>query len=125
MDVLIKEMEMPKSCEECPLFFEYFSKLENKSVFHCRGRFEGESRFADDFDWHTRPSEGCPLVELPPHGEAKDTDIAIRYIKGEMEDDFNETTTLDEKSYKEGMKRAIELIGYAPTVLEANYGSDN
>lgn len=61
-------------------------------------------------------------IELPPHGEAKDTDIAIRYIKDEMEDDFNETTTFDEKSYKEGMKRAIELIGYAPTVLEASDG---
>ena len=54
-----------KSCEECPLFFEYYNTIEKKQVFHCRGRWEGESRFADDFDWHTKPTEeeGCPLVK--------------------------------------------------------------
>lgn len=79
MDILIKYMEMPKSCEECPLFFEYYNPIEKKNIFHCRARGEGDSRFADDFDWHTKPTEeeGCPLVPVPEHGDLIDRDKEI------------------------------------------------
>ena len=79
MDILIKYMEMPKSCEECPLFFEYYNPIEKKNIFHCRARGEGESRFADDFDWHTKPTEeeGCPLIPVPEHGDLIDRDDLV------------------------------------------------
>lgn len=102
MDILIENMKMPQG--DIPLVLIIAS--------------DGTVEEIDDSD-EINETE-AKAIEIPPHGEAKDTDIAIEYIKSEMEDDFNETTTLDEKSYKEGMKRAIELIGYAPIVLEAS-----
>lgn len=74
-DVLVKGMDMPKSCDECPLFFKYYSKLEDKIVFHCKGQLPGESRFVDDFDWHTKPTEGCPLVEVPEQGRLIEAEV--------------------------------------------------
>lgn len=100
-DILIKGLALPK-------------KGEVMKFYLCS---DGDVGYVNDGNPYKTTA-----IELPEHGEAKDTDIAIRYIKNEMGDDFNETTTLDEKSYKEGMKRSIELIGYAPTVLEANNG---
>ncbi|GEM_PF-6592673 len=103
-DILIKGMEMPQT----------------GNLVVCISS-DGTVTVPYNYTLHFEtPVPQTEAIELPEHGEAKDTDIAIRYIKSEMEDDFNETTTLDEKSYKEGMKRAIELIGYAPTVLEAS-----
>lgn len=102
-DILIKNLELPKEIKDS---YCLFVTPYNVAEFNDRGLDPDKPRH--------------DVIVLPDHGEAKDTDIAIRYIKDEMEDDFNKTTTLDEKSYKEGMKRAIELIGYAPTVLEAS-----
>ena len=107
MDILIRNIEMPK---DHGVFI----------VICSDGIIEQKVGISADGYPIYNIVKGAKATELPPHGEAKDTDIAIKYIKSEMEDDFNETTTLDEKSYKEGMKRAIELIGYAPTILEAS-----
>ena len=97
-EILIKDMEMPKSCGECPLVLEYFSKFENKNVVHCQARMEGESRFVDGFDFSTR-NEYCPLVEVKPHGRLIDADILrMKY------------------EYGDGRKK----VDYAPTVIEAS-----
>ena len=64
MDVLIKGMEMPGCCNECPLLLVYESRLENKIIHHCTGRVPEDSRFSDDADLSERPKEGCPLVEV-------------------------------------------------------------
>ena len=63
-DIVIRGMEMPKCCGECPLTFEYYSEKEGKNIVHCQARLEGETRFVDDFDFETKPEEGCPLVEV-------------------------------------------------------------
>ena len=62
MSVLIKGMEMPQNCEECPIV--------------CRIGVEG-------FGFHSdKRADDCPIVELPtPHGRLIDAD-ALSEIAG-------------------------------------------
>ena len=69
-DILIKNMEMPKGCYDCPLC-------------DSRSRFDGN-------EWHCwcvvlqkevsddgGKNEDCPLIEVPPHGRLVDIDRMI------------------------------------------------
>lgn len=74
MSVLIKGMEKPKNCWDCPMVSGYELADERKvqySTIRCRltnkRRPIGEP-IADD----------CPLVELPPHGRLIDADAAAK-----------------------------------------------
>ena len=63
MSVLIKDIEMPKNCYECPLNMGAYSPAEyEKRYCHITGRSMRLS------DYKRRPSD-CTLVELPEkHG---------------------------------------------------------
>ena len=54
MSILIKDMEMPKSCAEC--------------------RFCGEYCYAKG-DENKHSKLPCPLVSVPPHGRLIDADV--------------------------------------------------
>lgn len=97
-EILIKGMEMPKSCGEC--------RASGTDV--CR-KWMGKKNLKVR-------SEDCPLVELPPHGRLGDLDK----FKEEVKD-----CTL-QKQLKNGATHIIEvgkmfaeMINEAPTVLEA------
>lgn len=64
MSILIKDMGMPKSCEECRLYEDGYCFLLNNTV-------EDSSR---------RHSK-CPLVEIPPHGRLIDADELLEHMK--------------------------------------------
>ena len=64
MSVLIKGMEMPTSCRDCPCFCEEY--------FYCRAK-EG-----DDIGLENRPKD-CPLFTVPPHGRLIDADAEISF----------------------------------------------
>jgi len=58
MSILIKGMEMPKNCEECPLsLYQHSPCWKNGGVM----------------DWENRPN-WCPLISIPPHGRLIDRD---------------------------------------------------
>ena len=62
MDILIKNMEMPKSCEKCPLKCVVKSNpmiITNKGV----------SRLTKEKD--------CPLIPVPEHGDLIDRDDLV------------------------------------------------
>lgn len=92
MSILIKGMDMPISCEKCPLCYDYL---------HCS---------IDDslhmFLYNRHPN--CPLVEIPtPHGRLIDADALELEKEVELADDW---------------KTAHEIancVKYAPTILEA------
>lgn len=75
MSVLIKDMVMPKSCQEC-------------MAYVCYKQWSGD--IGDEFCGLTKnniPSEGvpnwCPLVELKPHGDLIDrNDLKKEYAMG-------------------------------------------
>lgn len=74
MGVYIKGMEMPKSCDVCPLIAE----ADDYHVCYINEQFipwewvdehSAEQR-------HPKPS-WCPLVEVPPHGRLIDADTEV------------------------------------------------
>lgn len=61
MDILIKNMEMPKSCEGCPLCF---LSSDGRNFFCTR---QIGKRF--DLSLSGQRQEGCPLIPVPEHGD--------------------------------------------------------
>ena len=72
MSVLIKRMEMPKSCNECFAAYGGF-------CFVALPESDGKCKQGG------RPSD-CPLIKVPPHGRLIDAD-ALHFVKGFVEDD--------------------------------------
>ena len=70
-DILIRGMEMPKTCSQCPLCYDYMMCSLRE------GRF---SHMGESFDCCEMRLADCPLVELPPHGDLIDMD-KIRYTE--------------------------------------------
>ena len=102
MDILIKGMEMPKTCRRC---------MEMEIPVRCRV-MEQEAVTAV-MSGYNRPSD-CPLVELPPHGRLVDADT--------NREDFMDTVYSE--LYSDGdnyrANRIIDAYDNAPTVLEAS-----
>jgi len=115
-DILIKGMEMPKTCDECLLCEE----LATESFDYCR-------LLKADTDRGVRRSD-CPLVELPtPHGRLGDLDRIEKKIQGKIDDvpiakDGTRTTT--HAFYVNGLLRAKELVGNEWTVVPASEETD-
>ena len=73
MSILIKGMEMPEDCRECPLEMYYMNSGETRC--RARNKILAENFKAIPFD--SRP-DWCPLVEVPaPHGDLIDIDSKI------------------------------------------------
>lgn len=75
-DILIR-MNMPKTCSQCPIFnFDY--GICNDLSTHNR-------------DFETSRIDGCPLVELPEHGDLislEDAKTVITRFLGYIDDDL-------------------------------------
>lgn len=95
MSILIEGMEMPKTCEICPLV-NRFVTVEFKSI-----KCKVTKKLRPD-SCLTRPNS-CPLVEVPePHGRLIDADMLLEEFDG---------------TYK-----YVALIKKAPTVIPAEEG---
>ena len=71
MSILIKGMQMPKNCMDCPLF---------ESRYHFHGCHAKPESFNDMDMWDfvgDKPS-WCPLIEVPPHGDLIDRDALMK-----------------------------------------------
>lgn len=107
MSILIKGIEMPKNCLNCPM---------------CNGNDECVLQSEEDnalFRTWKEQKDGCPLVEVPaPHGRLIDEDSVIDAILERLQ-------VL--RTHKEFIKKHedIDLIGVMPyiakipTVIEA------
>ena len=107
MSVVIRGMKMPKSCDECPCYYETEGAWRNEcEVF-------GKEYIADDY----RP-EWCPLVELPAeHGRLIDADA----LKDTLDYYIREAGWSDEINEALTWVRD-EFIDHEPTVIEAEEG---
>lgn len=94
-DILIKGMEMPTSCKDCPCFCEEY--------FYCRAK-EG-----DNIGLGNRPKD-CPLVPVPPHGRLIDAD-ALKEFAYKRQEETGIAACLD-----------VLDISLAPTIIEADEG---
>ena len=116
MSVLIKGMEMPKSCSVCLM-------LEGDNM---DGLCHAASKWLDDdehWTWYVYP-EGdmddskpcnCPLIEIPPHGRLIDADALYEMCVLDTSTDVIAST----KRINEYMQLKIDD---APTIIEAEDG---
>ena len=98
-DILIKNMEMPKACEYCPIYDEDY----------CQCRLE------HTFEAHWSREKYCPLVELPPHGRLIDADKL--FLEAERFDLPN--------IMPDSLWIHVGDLLRADTIVEASNGSDN
>lgn len=68
-DILIKNMEMPKACEGCPLCF---LSSDGRNFFCTR---QIGKRF--DLSLSSQRQENCPLIPVPEHGDLVQLDDAL------------------------------------------------
>ena len=108
MSVFVKGMEMPKSCDECPMFSSMFSYGCDIASLGIPSRY--------NYDTGKRPN-WCPLVELPEkHGGLIDADSVIDELARAIPYYIDDTIT---EAYVEGLGRAKIAIEDALTVIEA------
>lgn len=72
MSVLIKNMEMPTNCSDCPLNYDMMSCSVTGT------RWWSDKIMLMDFDSDNERLYDCPLIEIPvPHGRLIDADELI------------------------------------------------
>ena len=107
MSILIRGMEMPKSCNECIMSIEQACMINGNIISDYWTRLD-------------RPTD-CPLVELPPHGRLIDADAFSKHLIETQKSEYNITHA--PKSWS----KAYECFDWdlevnAPTILEAEEG---
>lgn len=113
MSIMIKDMEMPKTCKECP-----FSDHEA----WCLIPGDWRERYYIPKD---ERSKYCPLIELPPHGRLIDADKLMKKIK-DAEYKFIVTGKKYANSFLNNAGRICvewwcveDMVENVPTVIEA------
>ena len=103
MSILIKGMEMPNSCRDCPISGEWYcNALPSIPAWH--------KEYVASIEDQTR-MDRCPLVPVPPHGRLIDADALLSQYKGNIW-----TAKTD---YAEGLRDVANDIKNAPTIIEA------
>ena len=103
MSVLIKGMEPPTSCFDCPFMYgRKYCRANSKIEFNDPDYSELKGRY-----------DGCPLVPVPEHGRAIDADDFIKRMTELMQKAEKDDFALGAAWY-ETFIRHIEL---APTVI--------
>lgn len=102
MSILIPGMEMPTSCNKCPMHF-----YEGHGICSCRvlGAIEDDEILKP---WKKRRKD-CPLVPVPTHGDLIDRDK----LRGVMFIGEQCLYSWDEIE---------DAIDYAPTIIPAEEG---
>lgn len=104
MSVLIKGMEIPNSCEECPLCCD--EAFGSYKCCRVKGWGDDNSRAYD-----------CPLVEIPtPHGRLIDEEAIYNNVKSRCNNCHIRACAIC------GVTRILNDIRTAPTIIEAEVG---
>ena len=112
-DLLIKGMETPKDCPQCPL--SHWNKLDRLTGCDLVWRHVPESE-TDYWQINTRP-DWCPLVEIPPHGRLIDSSELLATI---TECAYTIGLQFDEVVFGMRLDDIVRMVLNAPTVIEAS-----
>lgn len=104
MSILIKGMEMPKSCLACQLERHHYE-------FRCCSVTGGQT---NHYRYERHPD--CPLVPIPPHGDLIDIHALIDGIFCELESAYKQGDT-EEYEY---WVRVLEFARKTPTIIPAD-----
>lgn len=98
MSVLIKGMEMPKNCDDCPLNYDSIDCMVADNAL----REKGGGDFLFDHERHPN----CPLVPVPPHGRLIDADDVFRVLTSY----YHHSTDFQHEALKESLARVSTII---------------
>ena len=107
MSILIKGMEMPASCCDCPI-----------GGALCCSLMPGVPALWKEYTIAVRTNRrhsDCPLIEVPPHGRLIDADELLNAIKKAWEDDSEIADV-----YKEDYAAVSDWLYTAPTIISAD-----
>lgn len=107
-DILIKNMEMPKSCDNCWALDDYGD--------YPRCRITEEQR-GYNFPIRDKRMDKCPLVEIKPHGRLIDANALLESIKEARKKDPDV-----EDVYIDDYFIMAEWLMSAPTIIPAEEG---
>lgn len=102
-------MEMPKSCSDCPLCYDMMECSASDIRF-----FKVKEQV---FHFRTERHPNCPLVPVPPHGDLIDRDEMRETIKPWSPEDEMTGCTFDTVK-----KLMHTMISRAPVVIPAEEG---
>ena len=101
MSILIKGMEMPKSCWLC-----YFQDCGNCVL--------NNHKVVDNCILEDRRDEDCQLFPVPPHGRLGDL--------GKLESGLRHMAKYQDGEKQQGILGCCETIRLAPTIIPAEEG---
>ena len=99
-EMLIKNMEMPKTCAKC---------IGMSIPVRCRVK---ETEFVTAVMSGCDRPDDCPLVELSLHGRLKDIDAIL--------DRLNRLAVIDELMYTSAIEGIKKMLDEFPTVIPAS-----
>lgn len=106
MSVLIKDMEMPTSCDDC--------RLNNGISCYAVPEYTEDDVVGRTDD---RP-DYCPLIPVPAHGRLIDADALRSKLNMMIAMAFGEGNTAFHFAYRS----LVKVVENAPTVIEAEEG---
>lgn len=118
MSVLIKGMQMPKNCKECPFLYDgnacYAMNLPIRPFLPLVCNGSTDEYKLNEFPFEEKRVDWCPLVEVPTsHGRLADADYLKEHIIA--------CATNGRPLHKMELSELLEAIGDVPTVIEAEY----
>lgn len=100
MSVIVKGMEMPKRCLDCPFLITRDNDDCILQSDEANAKFEG---------WDDMKAS-CPLIELPPHGRLIDADKLMTEF---MDSDLDHLQ-------RDDWKEVVQIVEDALTVIEGS-----
>lgn len=117
MSVLIKGMEMPTSCYDCPLAMQDYTTLFGKKLSRTTNSYA--CVLTHKSITSTKRNRFCPLVPAPPHGRLGDLDKLYKkmehYSDNEGATGYQDDTFILRDS-------VLYVIEDAPTIIPAEEG---
>ena len=107
-DVLIKDMEMPESCDKCKIMVFEDTNCLPELFCGCPIVFKAHPQGVGH-----RP-DYCPLIEIPHHGRLIDADALLNLLNHCIFPSDMVTTT--------ALSMAVNWIKEAPTVIQTDGG---
>ena len=114
MSVIVKSMEMPKNCSDCPLNYDQMSCIVTGT------RWWSDTMVLMGFDSDKERLHDCPLIELPPHSRLIDATFEENHYASML---LNPTPDVTEQD-KHKARIIIEALRMAQTVIEAEGETD-
>lgn len=109
-DIVIRGMEMPKTCCQCDLKTYDPEKIWNDNGVERIGVWV--CKRTREIIWNTQRGENCPIIPLPEgHGRLGDLDVLYKYI--------------ERHEFTMSSGDMLEVIENAETILEAEGGLRN